>query len=276
MKALIIGYGWLGLPLADHLESIGYDVCGTTRNKDKQQSLIAQGYDVRLFNLFGESASNQLAAPLIENRKVVINIAPGRKNFVKDNYQTAMTGLINHLAICGAKHITFVSTTSVFGQQSKRFDEQSTPEPINGSGEAHAFIESYMLGQCTVKTAVLRLAGLVGLNRDSSLRHPVNSLINKSNIENGLHAVNLIHQYDAIALICAIIEQQTNTGIFHGCASEHPTRAKYYNWAADHLGLGKIDFLPQAKGEQGKIIDASQSLKRLGIKLKYPSPFDML
>ena len=35
MKISIIGLGWLGLPLADHLIEQGYQVLGSTTSKEK-------------------------------------------------------------------------------------------------------------------------------------------------------------------------------------------------------------------------------------------------
>ncbi|WP_371195394.1 NAD-dependent epimerase/dehydratase family protein [Glaciecola sp. SC05] len=279
MKALIIGFGWLGLPLADHLIAKGYQVSGTTRSVIKQNKLLAKGYDTHLFDLFAYPFASDLVRHSIEQSSVVINIAPGRRDIDADTYQRALKALIDHLVACHAKHITFVSTTSVFGGQSGLLSEQSKPMPSTNSGIAHAHIEEYLLKALNVDASVIRLAGLIGANQDGSIRHPATSLIKRSNIEKGYQPVNLLHQEDAIALIAAIVEQQKTHCIYHGCSTEHPSRAIYYTWAAKKLGLGSLDFISNKRVEEedaGKIIDAKHSIKELNIRLKYPSPFDML
>jgi nucleoside-diphosphate-sugar epimerase len=208
---------------------------------------------------------------------IVINIAPGRRTIEVPPYVNAMCKLIQLLFERGAKHLTFVSTTSVFGEQSGRLNEDSSTSPTTGSGQAHAQIENYLTNKYAKSSAVLRLAGLIGLNPDGSLRHPVSSLIKRSAIANGHQAVNLLHQADAISFISAIANAQ-RTGIFHACSLQHPSRKEYYSWAAAQLGLGKVDFADEGNvpAIQGKIIDASKSLGSLGLKLQYPSPFDMI
>jgi 3-hydroxyisobutyrate dehydrogenase-like beta-hydroxyacid dehydrogenase len=47
-KVLVIGCGWLGLPLALKLKDLGYSVSGTTRNAERQKALESK--DIQFFN----------------------------------------------------------------------------------------------------------------------------------------------------------------------------------------------------------------------------------
>lgn len=279
MKTLIVGLGWLGLPLARHLRGKGHHIFGTTRSPDKQDALAKRDYPCYLFDLFTGAPAPQIPTDAISDSIIVINIAPGRKTVDIDSYVYAVKGLLDYFNDSGARHITFVSTTSVFGEQGGRLVEKSALMPITNSGIAHANIEDYLLTQYSKNTAIIRLAGLIGPNADKSLRHPVYSLIKRSQIEKAHQPVNLVHQRDAIALISAIIDKQANGRAFHACATEHPSRRDYYSWAANKLKLGKMDFVEYHQSDaldEGKIIDASDSLKALEITLKYPSPYNML
>jgi nucleoside-diphosphate-sugar epimerase len=282
VKIFIIGLGWLGLPLAHDLDRRGHIVAGTTRTADKQAQLIKHGYPTYLFDMFQGTASLEPSQPAIRDSHVVINIAPGRRNIDAPVYTAAMKQLIEFAVDSGAAHITFISTTSVFGDKQGRLCESSEVAPTSQSGLAHAAIESFLLEKHVAPNSILRLAGLVGQNGDGSLRHPVYSLVKRNNIENAQQVVNLVHQQDAIACIAAIIERGDSAGsnnIYHACALEHPTRQAYYHWAAGELGLGCPDFVspPINQTQQfGKIVDASSSLNALQVSLRYPSPFDML
>lgn len=295
-KHLIIGLGWLGSPLAQHLLSAGDDVAGTTRNEEKRCALSKRGIECYIFDLY-TSEIESLPRHLFDNANVVINIPPGRLDYVQALFIERMQQLFEHAAKSHAKHICFISTTSVFGGLSGRVSNTSPLQPTSPSGEAHAALETYLstlaamppikLNRNTQFTAsVLRLAGLVGPNR-----HPITSLSQKSNIALGQNPVNLIHQTDVITVISCIINKADNanlatesTQFFEGnifianlCAIEHPSRAKYYTWCAEQLGIRIPDFAADSRVNiDGKWIDAKATLTALNIELEYASPYQML
>ena len=282
MKACIIGLGWLGQPLAYALAKQGYDVNGTTRDEEKRARLIAYGIRSIGFELHdthdNDPIENEgILGKYCSDANVVINIAPGRRTIEVTPYVNAICRLIDFSFDNGAKHLSFVSTSSVFGEQSGVLNEESLTSPVTGSGRAHAQIESFLTNKYVERSAIVRLAGLIGHNQDGSLRHPVSSLVKRSNIANGSNPVNLLHQEDAVNFISAIVNSQ-RSGIYHACSLEHPSRQEYYSWTADKLGLGKVDFANEenTSDSQGKIIDATKSLSDLELELKYPSPFDMI
>ena len=287
MKVFIIGLGWLGQPLALHLKAQGHQVAGTSRDQKKCAKLSREGIDARIFDLYEWSTktpSSQISnnsaidSALVSRARVLINIAPGRRSIEIAPYVDAMCRLIDYLFVEGAAHLSFVSTTSVFGNEVGLLNEQSKINPQTGSGIAHSKIEAYIMQHYASKAAIIRLAGLIGANTDGSLRHPVTSLVKRDAIKNGYHRVNLLHQQDAIECISALINTGISGRILHACSDEHPSRQEYYNWASKVLGLGKVNFLQESNdtANRGKIIDARESLDSLNVTLKYPSPFDML
>ncbi|MFC4701698.1 NAD-dependent epimerase/dehydratase family protein [Glaciecola siphonariae] len=279
MKTCIIGLGWLGVPLAKHMQQLGHTTNGTTRSTQKIAALANENITAHEFDLFAAPPQAQLAEGLFNDANVIINIAPGRRDIDASIFTEAMHTLVDYVFACGAKHLVFVSTTSVFGNQQGCLNEDDTPNAVTPSGIAHQSIERYIVSNYASKATILRLAGLIGLNPDGSLRHPVSALARKSNIRNGHHPVNLLHQHDAIAFISAIISVRPERKILHACSLLHPSRREYYTWAGKKLGLGTIDFTPpedDKSKEVGKTIDASASLKALNLRLYYPSPFDML
>lgn len=61
------------------------------------------------------------------------------------------------------------------------------------------------------------------------------------------------------------------------CSAEHPSREDYYTWCAKQKNLPLPEFTTDDRiVVDGKWVDAKETVELLGIRLKYPSPYDML
>ena len=302
-KHLIIGLGWLGSPLALYFKSAGHTVAGTTRNAHKAESLTSQGIQTVLFDLYENDAS-ELPHELFQDAHVVINIPPGRKNFEPVLFIERMKRLFDYAQQHAALHICFISTTSVFGEIEGRVTNDSPLTPNTASGNAHVELEHYLkslanavavghdadINANAFNCSVLRLAGLVGNDR-----HPISTLSQKSDIAMGKNPVNLVHQEDVIQAIAAVLRSSGKKGSLNEaamatsspfennffaanlCSAEHPSREQYYTWCAEQKGIRVPQFLPDNRTQvNGKWIDAAQTITKLGLTLRYPSPYDML
>ncbi|WP_395341471.1 NAD-dependent epimerase/dehydratase family protein [Ningiella sp. W23] len=281
-KVSIIGLGWLGLPLAEHYLLSGYRVLGTTRSRDKCATLQKRGLEAYQFDIYNAHLKQQLPRSFFEQSTLVINIAIGRRDIDAEQYIKRITNLIDLAFERNAEQLIFVSTTSVFSQTSHiypiQLDEDSPTDPASNSGKAHASIERYLLHRYADKSAILRLAGLIGPSSagGASFRHPIYVLSQREQINGGNEAVNLVHQADALSFIKAIINQQATGRVFHACATEHPSRIDCYTHAADVLKLPRPKFTDKSGTLCGKVIDGQKSLNSLSLSLAYPSPYDML
>lgn len=275
--------GWLGGPLAEQLSRAGHSVSGTTRNIDKAQMFNTNGIQTYLFDLY-EYPHVQLPSAAFNDANVIINIPPGRKNFNQPLFIEKMTQLMLFAVTHHARHICFISTTSVFGNAKNEINKKSPFTPNTPSGEAHVKLEATLKGLVNKSSAknrthasVLRAAGLV-----SQERHPIKTLSKKSDIALGNNPVNLIHRQDVIQAICAVTsapESLFNDQFYAAnlCSSEHPSRATYYRWCAQQRGLPQPQFLPDTRATiDGKWINATQTIEELNLRLEYPSPYDML
>lgn len=287
-KHFIIGLGWLGSPLSAYLKAAGDSVAGTTRDEHKAQLFSLKGTPAYLFDLY-QSDINILPKSAINDANVIINIPPGRREFSYQKFVERMKALFNFVAQNNAKHICFISTTSVFAGSLGRICNHSPFSPNTDSGKAHVELELYLKSMATafnnendqktsMRVSVLRLAGLVNADR-----HPITSLSNKSDITLGKDPVNLIHQQDVIRVISALLNVFNNKDatapFFAGnlCSSEHPSRETYYPWCAEQLGIRAPAFAKDTRVHaNGKFIDATETLKKLNIKLDFSSPYQML
>ncbi|MDF2177777.1 SDR family oxidoreductase [Aliiglaciecola sp. CAU 1673] len=257
----ILGCGWLGLPLAKTLSGQGYLVAGSCRSEEKKQQLHSLGISAWTYQL-GESLPTALA----KSDYVVLNIPPGRRNFSPERFLTQMNQMIDSILAGPCRHILFVSTTSVYGDMDGIVNETTQPIPNTESGLAHLMLENRLLQ--TGRASILRLAGLIGPGR-----HPVKHLAGRQ-VNKGGQGVNLIHLDDVIQAIIAALHPRHIGQVFHLAATEHPSRADFYIFAAKQAGMSLPSFTDHT-GSNSKKVDASKTIERLEITLKYPNPFHM-
>ncbi|MBT1066095.1 SDR family oxidoreductase [Bowmanella sp. Y26] len=257
----ICGCGWLGFPLAQQLINSGYTVLGTSRSDSKLKLLSEQRISAHRFTL-GEPLPWSANPPQV----LVLNLPPGRRQFDELTFVSDMTALIQQATEQQSK-ILFVSSTSVYGEVAGEITETQLPLPQTASAQAHVILEQQVLE--SGQGSVLRLAGLIGPER-----HPVKQLSGRA-LDKGEQKVNLVHLQDVITVIAAIIQQEQWQQLFHLSATGHPSRADFYNWAAVKAGLPPPQFSQEITLDEGRWINAEASLKKLGVRLQYPSPFDM-
>ena len=270
IKVAVIGCGWLGLPLAKQLVANGHTVMGSTRNIDKHPTLKEQG--IEPVNLILGKLDEEAITKLKTCHCWIINIPPGRHSVEPEVFTQQMFELIDHVIESNLEHLVFVSTTSVYGDQSGVITELSDYQPTTKSGIAHQHIEQYITTHLNAKSSIIRLAGLV-----DEKRHPVHFLASKQALKSPCQAVNLIHKEDVCSAIIRLVALGPQTKPLLLAASEHPSRNDYYRWAAKSLGLVPPEFIQSSDDVlEGKKIDSSETLKRLGLTLKYESPYQML
>jgi nucleoside-diphosphate-sugar epimerase len=240
----ILGCGWVGFPLAKDLVKQGYSVNGSTTSPEKLELLKQQHIDSFLV---------QLAPNLVTNKKgffecdTIIIAVPPKKD--PEAYWIQMQSVIKAIETCKVKQVIYISSTSVYGNNNREENEETTAIPDTLSGKAIKLIEDQLFSNPNFKTTVIRFAGLVGPGR-----HPGRFLSGKKEISNGLGPVNLIHLDDCIGLISAVLRTEYFGRIINACAPDHPSRKDFYTLAAHMSGLVKPEFIDELK--EWKIINS--------------------
>lgn len=270
MRIAIVGCGWLGLPLAVKLQKCGHSIVATRRTDAGCAQLNSLGFMCIQFEL-GDTLTEEKFSAIFNCDLLILNIPVGRKSATSQDFNANIDDLLKHAGNSNIKQVLFVSTTSVYGDQNGIVTEKSVTSPTTLSGKINLATEQLVERHFAERACIIRLAGLVAADR-----HPVHYLAGKTQLAAPLKVVNLIHQYDVIQCIQSIIKNETWGHILVLSAADHPTRKSYYTWAAKQLNLTAPIFVEQQGQPQGKLIDASTSLVKLGVKLKYPSPYDML
>lgn len=287
----IMGLGWLGLAVTDTLLEYNARVSGSVTSIEKQDSLQSASLSVDVFNLYtpvSEQSTNkqQALASRFNNATLLLNIPPGRKDFHKGTFVANMTALIDYAMDHGLQQLIFISTTSVFGEQHTVVNNDTALSPKTESGKAHQAIEAYLSKHYLSMSKIVRPSGLIGPNSIQTVeshpkrhktRHPIHTLCHKTDIPNGRDPVNLIHQFDVIQAILALLTKSVDSHAFNLSALQHPSRQEYYQWCAQQLSLPIPGFATDTKKRQlGKLIDATSSFTELGFTPKYSSPYSML
>lgn len=269
MKSVaIIGLGWLGLPLARYLKTIGLRVKGSKQSNEDAQKLCRIGIETYPFSLSEKmNALPDNIQPLFDVDALIITLPPSR--FSSQQYCEHLAFLANQAKKQGVQHLIFTSSTSVFPDISEQFDESSQLSAETEIGKTLIQAEQYLFQSEISHCDILRLAGLIGKQR-----YPVKFLAGKRNLKQGNSPVNLVHLEDCIQAITALLMNPNGLRTYHLCAPIHPTRVEYYTKAAIFYDLS----IPQfecSDSDPERIITADKICRDLGFTYRYPNPDDM-
>lgn len=231
-KILIIGAGWLGIPLAKFLSNKGCFVeCAFRTEKTK---LRIQKAKLSLF----------LNKDWCSFNTAILCFPPGNN---KESYKKYIEDIIKKIS--NKTHIIFTSSTGIYPNETKLFTETTKFKvPLN---KKH-LLEAEQLISSLEKHTIFRLGGLIG-----DKRHPIKYISGKS-LKNPNGSINLVHKNDVITLIYFAIKRNI-LGIYNVVAPNKLTRFEYYYQYAK-----KINVKPPIKEETVSIdrkIDISKLSK---------------
>jgi nucleoside-diphosphate-sugar epimerase len=262
----ILGCGWLGLPLAEHLIRQGYTVKGATTRPEKLDMFQEKNIEPYLIRLDPE-INKDYDPSFFKSDILVINIPPGRsRDDVVDFHLAQMHSLITALQNTNIRNVLFVSSTSVYPDLDREVREKDAGSPVRESGEALLQVEKMWKENTSFTTTTVRFAGLFGADRN-----PGRFLSGKTLDNNGEAPVNLIHLDDCVGVLSAIIELERWAEIYNACADAHPSKKEFYTAAAKKLDIAPPIFGGKEKGSF-KIINSDKLKKELDFAFKYPDP----
>lgn len=264
LKALIIGCGDLGGAVASQLTQLGIESVGVRRSADVIEGVSIICADVT------QTASLQVLVQLQPEILIYCVAANGQSD---EQYKAHyVDGLRNVLATQAdnpsLKHVFFVSSTRVYGQNAEAvLDESIAAIPADFGGERLLEAES-LLDALSCNTTVLRLSGIYGAGRlrminlaKSPERWPLqNSWSNR------------IHRDDAAAFIVFLVQR-----VFAGVAisacyivtdSKPASQHEVLSWIADNMHINRTTAI-NLPAEGGKRL-SNQSMLATGFTLQFP------
>jgi hypothetical protein len=202
----IVGLGWLGTSLAEHLEATGHPRWGTHRKE---------------FDFHGNSPLARPCDTLVLNTPPMLDIQP--------------EAYADKVVPSPAERVIFISSTSVFGEACQTVSEKSQTSPDTPNGRWLVAVEKVLSQRFGKRLTVIRPGGLLGGGR-----HPCKHLAGKTNVPGGNQKINLIHRSDLVGIIT---QAPPGIPLVHAVAPYHPRKDQYYAEWATKLNLPSPHFV---------------------------------
>lgn len=246
----ILGSGWLGRPLAAHLQSLGYQVRVSTTRASRYSELVAGGLDADVIDI---TRPDEDLTTFLEADLLICAITS------KD--QAGFSRLVRAVEASTVRQVLFISSTSVYPDHAGIVREGDGKE--SESSPLYR-IEKLFQASEVFATTVLRFGGLFGPGRHPGLFFRRGGVVLDPDAP-----VNLIHLEDCIGIINAIIRTGAWGEVFNACAETHPTKREFYSHATRLAEMECPGFRVTEKQDY-KVIDSRKLRTRLGYELIHP------
>lgn len=251
LRVLVVGAGWLGLPLAKAMAEAGHEVLVSNRS-GASAAFTAAGLRALALDL-----DQAILPDLTSFELVVASFPPAARGGNEGLYAQRLQRLCE--ALSPQCRLVLVSSTSVYSQAPGMYNENSEPlaEHAVRRGEL-AVLQHFP------RALILRAGGLAGYDRLIGRYFSGRELVDPTQV------VNLVHRDDAVGAALHLIAQGAQ-GCYNLVAPEHPTKAAVY--ATDLEALKLPPFVLSAnQGEEAPRIISSDKLLATGYRFEHPNP----
>ncbi|GHC45340.1 NAD(P)-binding domain-containing protein [Ulvibacter litoralis] len=260
----IAGLGWLGSPLAQHLQFLGYRVKGSVTTLEKATSFQKKGVDAYAVEISEEGVSGSVQAFLSETDCLIIMIPPGLRRNTGADFVLKMAHFLTEIEKASVPKVILVSSTSVYDDAQGDVNEKILPKPSTQAGKQLLQVEQLFFTSDKFKTSIVRFGGLFG-----GSRQPARYLAGRENLNDGNAPVNLIHRDDCIAILSEVLKKDAFGHLFNAVTPQHPSKEDYYTKQTKALGLTPPTFAAPIDGEVFKKVDSVTIPEILNYRFKY-------
>jgi nucleoside-diphosphate-sugar epimerase len=263
----ILGYGWLGKPLAKKLLDIGFTVKASTTTVDKLVEIEQNGIQPFHIDLNPET-DVKLFQQFLNSEILYINIPPGmRKNPDSNLYIKQLQFIGKHIGQSIIQKVILISTTSVYPEGNKEYSENDINNQEQ-SGNTILYQAEQIVMQWNIDYCILRMGGLVGYDRNL-----LKYFAGKTGLQGGNTPVNLIHRDDCIKIIIEVIQKKAFNKIYNCCSPQHPTRKIFYSNLANRYFKTAPQYIEEDQSTW-KIINSDKLISELQYQFLYPNPLE--
>ncbi|MCX6926500.1 MAG: SDR family oxidoreductase [Verrucomicrobia bacterium] len=278
MRVLIVGCGYIGLPLGAELVKQGHEVFGLRRSPGAEAGLKAAG----IKPLLGDITRAEQLAQLPAAYDWVVNCVSasgGAAEEYREVYLNGTRNLVAWLAASPLKKFVYTSSTSVYGQNDGSLVKEDSPtEPSVETAQILVETEKTLLEavqQRKFPAVILRLAGIYGPGRGYWFKQFLN---NEARIEGaGARLLNMIHRDDAAGAIIAALKSGRSGEVYNAVDDEPVSQLHFFQWLCGPLGKELPPSVPEdpdavrKRGVTNKRVSNRRLKMELGYQFKYPT-----
>jgi nucleoside-diphosphate-sugar epimerase len=278
MKCLIVGCGYLGLPLGAELVRLGHEVSGLRRQASAENELKAAG----IRPLVGDVTRPETLARLPQAFDWVVNCVASGGGTAEDYRRIYLQGtrhLMEWLSATPPQKFVYTGSTSVYGQtDGSPVKETSPTEPLVETAKVLLETEKLLLmaaGERKFPAVILRVAGIYGPDRGHAFKQ---FLKNEARIEgDGSRFLNMIHRDDLVGCLIAVLKSGRAGEIYNTVDDEPVTQVNFFQWLAEELGKEPPPMVPEnpeddrKRGVTNKRVSNRKLKMELGCQFKYPN-----
>jgi nucleoside-diphosphate-sugar epimerase len=249
MRVLVVGCGYVGLPLALEFARLGHTVFGLRRSTGAQEILRQAG----VTPLVADITQPDSLAKMPRDFDWVVNCVAsggGGVGEYRTLYLEGMRNLIEWLVPSranGTPRVVYTSSTGVYGQNDGSLVDESSPtQPASETARVLVETEQVLLAagrERSFPAMVLRAAGIYGPERGYLLKQ---FLRGEARIEGaGARTLNMIHRDDLIRAIIAALERGRGGEIYNVTDDEPVSQVEFFQWLAAKLGQPLPPTIPE-------------------------------
>lgn len=276
MRVLIIGCGYVGVPLGVELASQGHEVFGVRRSGEGEEELRAAGINPLIADVTNASTLQALPGPF----DWVINTVSSTKGGVEEYKEVYLEGtrnLIDWLTANPPKKFIYTSSTSVYGQADGSLVKEHSPaEPQSETSKVLVETEKLLIDAAAQKkfpAVILRVAGIYGPDRGHLFQQ---YLRNEAKMGGkGERLINMIHRDDLVGGIIVALKNGRPGEIYNAVDDEPVTQLHFFRWLSETLGKWMPPFAEEdaqrKRGLTHKKVSNRRLKMELGYQFKYPT-----
>jgi nucleoside-diphosphate-sugar epimerase len=278
VRVLIVGCGYIGMPLGKTLVERGHSVVGIRRSPEAGAELRAVGIEPVQLDITRAEDLGRLAGPFDWIVNTVASRHGGGPEDYRQVYCQGTRNLLDWLVKQPPRKFVYTSSTSVYGQDDGSLVKESSPtEPSAATARVLLEAETLLLAaaQTGFPAVILRAAGIYGPDRGHLFKQYLN---NEAQIPGqGRRLLNMIHRDDLIGVILAALENGRPGEIYNAVDNEPVAQIHFFRWLSETLGKWMPPFGPEEteadrkRGLTNKKLSNRKLTMELGYQFKYPT-----
>jgi nucleoside-diphosphate-sugar epimerase len=277
----IVGAGWVGAPLSEHLEKHGNRVVVTKTTQAGADAIGRERIPCEVFRFDSSQAEQtvgQLYSLLLENNAEIVigSFPPGFRKGAGQQYADYWKQLTKACQKANVKKLIMVSSTTVYPTKPGVLKEEdaSLTLAISDDEQTYSFSDNarvmlqaeQLVIDSSIDYTILRFSGLIGPSR-----HPSRFASKLKQVSTQAPA-NMLHLDDAIGAIDFAINQLHNE-VVNVTTPNTVSKAEFY--AAALKSANSSEPLPPVVDTPDKLI-SSKKILDLGYSFKFESTLDAL